>query len=99
MRGSTNSCVSPSRLSIFELRIEAMRNSPREFVTVGDYAGPDRRRRETAGAPAAPRRGRRLNPARPPLRIPGMRVDLLPAMAGDQPSIAGGLERRALFGT
>ncbi|MEO9230237.1 MAG: response regulator [Devosia sp.] len=34
-----------------QLRIEAMRKSPREFVTVGDYAGPDRRRRETAGAP------------------------------------------------
>ena len=36
-----------------ELRIEAIRNAPREFVTAESYAGPDRRRRS---APAAEQR-------------------------------------------
>jgi two-component system chemotaxis response regulator CheY len=30
-----------------QLRIEAIRNAPREFVTAETYAGPDRRRRNT----------------------------------------------------
>lgn len=33
------------------LRMEAIQASPREFVTVDSYVGPDRRRRTVAGAP------------------------------------------------
>lgn len=34
------------------LRMDAIQNAPREFVTVDSYAGPDRRRRIVTGAPS-----------------------------------------------
>ena len=49
--GVTEFLRKPFSAHHIQLRIEAIRNAPREFVTAESYAGPDRRRRSAAGTP------------------------------------------------
>jgi two-component system chemotaxis response regulator CheY len=49
--GVTEFLRKPFSAHHIELRIEAIRNAPRDFVTAESYAGPDRRRRAAAGTP------------------------------------------------
>jgi DNA-binding response OmpR family regulator len=49
--GVTEFLRKPFSAHHIQLRIEAIRSAPREFVAVETYAGPDRRRRTAPGTP------------------------------------------------
>ena len=49
--GVTEFLRKPFSAHHIQLRIEAIRNAPREFVAADTYAGPDRRRRAATGTP------------------------------------------------
>jgi len=49
--GVTEFLRKPFSAQHIQLRLETIRNAPREFIEAQGYAGPDRRRREVAGNP------------------------------------------------
>ena len=54
--GVTEFLRKPFSAQHIQLRIEAIRNAPREFVAAETYAGPDRRRRNAPCPVSSPRR-------------------------------------------